>query len=405
MKSFIINNATVVTPGQVLKNASVTVADGIITDISTETTEKFSGTIIDANGAIVMPGIIDIHTDAMDAEIVPRSGADIPIAVAFRELERKMSGCGFTTVYHSMHLGYDMAELHARSKYSRMEVFESVYKALKGSTLLNNKIHLRFELSGISAYDTCFEMMDKGYISLLSVMDHTPGQGQITKEHFIEFAVKMGKTVEQATKAYEDKINMPIIGGEKLEALISHAQKSGIQVASHDDDSVAKVDYMYGLGVNICEFPINMETAKHAAKLGMHVIGGASNILRGGSLSGNLNMKDAVLEGAIDTLCSDYYPPSILHAIFKLYNENGLTLNDAVNLATLHPAKAAGISEYTGSLEKVKDADLLIVKLVDGIPMVTHTIVRGHIVAQASTEINYGSKYSFNDNLQVTNEL
>src|SRR6201996_9162526 len=162
MNSFIINNATVVTPGEVLNNTSVLVEHGIITHIAPEIDEQYAGYTIDAGGAIVMPGIIDIHTDAMDAEIVPRSGADIPIAVAFRELERKMSGCGFTTVYHSMHLGYDMAELHSRSKYTRDQVFETVHLASKGSTLLNNKIHLRFELSGVNAYDTCIELMDKG---------------------------------------------------------------------------------------------------------------------------------------------------------------------------------------------------------------------------------------------------
>lgn len=399
MNSFIISNATVVTPAEVLNNTSVLVEHGIITHIAPQIDEQYAPFRIDAEGAIVMPGIIDIHTDAMDAEIVPRTGADIPIAIAFRELERKMSGCGFTTVYHSMHLGYDMAEFHSRSKYSRDEVFETVYKASRGSTLLNNKIHLRFELSGVKSYEKCFELMDKGYVALLSVMDHTPGQGQISKEYFIAFAMKMGKTQAEAEQAFEDKINMPVIAGEKLEALIKHAQRLHIPVASHDDDTVAKVNYAYGLGVNICEFPITMETAHHAKKLGMYVVGGASNILRGGSLSGNLNMKDAVLEGAVDSLCSDYYPPSILHSIFKLYNENGLPLHDAVNLATLHPAKAAQISHHTGSIETGKDADLLIVKLVDDIPMVTHTIVKGNIVAQASNKVNV------NENIQVTNEL
>src|ERR1700761_38659 len=261
MNSFIINNATVVTPNGVLNNTSVLVEHGIITLIAQEIDEQYAGYIIDADGAILMPGIIDIHTDAMDAEIVPRSGADIPIAVAFRELERKMSGCGFTTVYHSMHLGYNSAETHSRSKYTRHEVFETVFNASKGNTLLNNKIHLRFELSGTNAYDTCIELMDKGYIALLSVMDHTPGQGQITKEQAIQFMVKMGNSEAEAVKMIEEKLQSPIIAGEKLEALINHAKKLHIPVASHDDDTIEKVDYMYRLGVNICEFPITMETA------------------------------------------------------------------------------------------------------------------------------------------------
>jgi alpha-D-ribose 1-methylphosphonate 5-triphosphate diphosphatase len=213
------------------------------------------------------------------------------------------------------------------------------------------------------------------------------------------------KSREEAIKDIEDRINAPIIAGKELEALIKHAQELHIPVASHDDDSIEKVDYMHGLGVDICEFPINMETARHAAKIGMHVIGGASNILRGGSLSGNLSMKEAVLNGAVDSLCSDYYPPAIIHSIFKLYHEEGLPLNESVNLATLNPAKAAGIANHTGSIQTGKDADLLIVKLLDGIPMVTHTFVRGHLVAQASNQLVYNENFETDTNLSLTNEL
>jgi len=385
MNSFIIYNATIITPEEVINNASILVEDGVIASIDrSNILSDNDSDLIDAQGALVMPGIIDIHTDALDAEIIPRPGADFPVTIAFRELERKMSGCGFTTVYHSLHMGYDVAELQSRSKYKRSEVFETVYTSSIGQTLLNNKIHLRYELSGVNSYDAVIEMIDKGYVSMLSVMDHTPGQGQYTKPVFMGLMMKQGKTEEQAIAEYELRTSRPKISGEKLKSLIQHAVKKGIAVASHDDDTVEKVNLMHGMGVNICEFPINLETAAHAIGLGMHVVGGASNILRGGSLTGNASMTEAVTKGVVDTLCSDYYPPAILHSIFKLHKQEGLTLPDAVKLATLNPARAAGIGNQTGSIEEGKDADLLIVKMVDNIPMVTHTIVRGNIVSQAA---------------------
>src|ERR1700748_1634480 len=127
MNSFTIYNATIVTPDEVIENASLRVEDGIITDINKGNVLLDDSYLINANGGIVMPGIIDLHTDALDAEIIPRPGADIPVPIAFRELERKMSGCGFTTVYHSLHMGYEAAETFSRSKYTRAEVFEKVY--------------------------------------------------------------------------------------------------------------------------------------------------------------------------------------------------------------------------------------------------------------------------------------
>jgi alpha-D-ribose 1-methylphosphonate 5-triphosphate diphosphatase len=406
MKPLIIKNATVVTPDKVLNNTSVLIENGIITGIGINAEERDDVTAINAEGSILMPGIIDIHTDALESEIVPRPGADIPVAVALRELERKMSGCGFTTVYHSIHLGYDTAVEHSRSKISRREVFEEVSRLSQGPMLINNKIHLRFELTGVHAYETCFELMDKGIITLLSVMDHTPGQGQMSKEQAMKFFTQhFGKSKEEAEKIIEERANKPIIEGEKLEAMIAHAQKLHIPVASHDDDTVEKVNYMHSLGVDICEFPINMETAEHATKIGMHVVGGASNVLRGGSLSGNLDIKAAILDNAVDTLCSDYYPPAILHSVFKLHTENEVPLPEAVNLATLNPAMAAEIDHYTGSIEAGKDADLILIKLANGLPMVTHTIVKGQVVAQATFKVNTTQSLKHNDNLSVINEL
>jgi alpha-D-ribose 1-methylphosphonate 5-triphosphate diphosphatase len=385
MKSLSIRNATVVTTDNVLPDCSIRVEGPHITHIEQGRDGREAEEVIDADGSLVLPGIIDLHTDALDAEIVPRSGADIPILIAFRELERKMSGCGITTVFHSLHLGYEKAEEHSYSKYSRRELFEKVHEASLGRTLLNNLIHLRYELSGIRAYPECFEFLEKGYVSMLSVMDHTPGQGQLWSiDQFVRYCKKQGKTEEQAMVELEELKKKPIIAGQELETLLAFAIRLGIPVASHDDDSPAKAAQMHDLGVTICEFPITLETAAEATRLGMHVIGGASNVLRGGSLSGNLNMKEAIQHGVVDTLCSDYYPPSILHSLFILHQDHGLSLPQAVRLATINPARAARIDHHTGSIEEGKDADLIVVRMVDNLPMVTHTMVKGHLVARGS---------------------
>ena len=220
-------------------------------------------------------------------------------------------------------------------------------------------------------------------------MDHTPGQGQFNEKTFMAASLQEGKTKAQATEEFLKLISRPKIDGELLQALVDLAIEKGIPVASHDDDTVEKVDEMYSLGVRICEFPINLQTAQHATNMGMHVIGGASNILRGGSLSGNANMKEAVLNGWVDTLCSDYYPPAILHSVFKLHQEEDLSLPQAVKLATLHPAKAAGIDAFTGSIEVGKAADILIINIIDSIPMVNYTIVNGHVVSHATVKADH----------------
>lgn len=401
MNTFIIKNAQIVTPDEVIAHGAVRVENGVITAILRNVDENMEG--IDAQGSFLLPGIIDIHTDALDLEIVPRPGADIPIAVAFREMERKMSTCGFTTVYHSLHLGYEVAEHQLRSRYSRREVFEGVHQAAAGPSLIHNKIHLRFEVTGVNAYEECLEFMNKGMIGLLSVMDHTPGQGQWDKAHFLKVMMRQGKSEERALSEYEMLTSRPKIEGKPLEELVRLATELRIPVASHDDDTVEKVNFMHALGVRICEFPINMETARHATALDMYVAGGASNVLRGGSLSGNLDVKTAIREGVLNTLCSDYYPPAILHSIFKLHQEENMPLPQAVNLATLYPARAAGIQDTTGSIEAGKQADLLLIKMVEGLPMITHTIASGNIVFQSALKgpVTQYARQTVNDELCV----
>jgi alpha-D-ribose 1-methylphosphonate 5-triphosphate diphosphatase len=392
-KLLTFTNGKIVTPTHIIENGFISIAANKIEAIGNmaDYVDKpnTNEDVIDAHGQYILPGIIDIHTDALEAEIIPRPGADIPINVAFRELEKKMNCCGFTTVYHSLHLGYKTAEYGSRSKYSRQEVYDTIFKAINGDTLINNKIHLRFEITGVDAYDQCINFINNGYIQMLSVMDHTPGQGQYTKEVFMEVSLKNGKTEEQAIQDFEEKTSRPNIKGDKMNQLIQLALQKGIAVASHDDDTIDKIDEMKALGVSICEFPINMQTAAYAHEQQMHVIGGASNVLRGGSLTGNLNIKDAILNGYVTSLCSDYYPPAILHSIFKLNIEHNLTLMDTVKLGTLNPAKAVGIDQFTGSLEVGKDADLILVKLIDNIPTVTKCFVKGRKTLEIPDYISY----------------
>jgi alpha-D-ribose 1-methylphosphonate 5-triphosphate diphosphatase len=387
MNTWLINNAKVITPGGVIDEGAVWIEDGEIRQVGEvrELAAK-AGQVFDAGGAYVMPGIIDIHTDAMEAEIVPRTGADIPIAVAFNELERKMCTCGITTVFHSLHLGYDHAEELSRSKYSRGEVFTEVARAAAGPTLIHNKIHLRFEVCGVSAYDQCLDLIRNGYVDLLSVMDHTPGQGQIRKEYYRKYLQAQGKNEDQMDQLIEERISWPKIAGERLQAMVAVAKEHHIPVASHDDDTIEKIDSMLAMGVDISEFPINMETAAYATRLGMYVAGGASNVLRGGSLSGNLDMTQAIRERVVGILCSDYYPAAILHSVFKLHLEHGMPLEDSVSLATLHPAESVGLDVETGSIEQGKRADLLVVKLRDRLPVVSRVMVGGKWVLQTDTK-------------------
>jgi len=133
-------------------------------------------------------------------------------------------------------------------------------------------------------------------------------------------------------------------------------------------------------GVTISEFPVDMEAARAAAQSGMHVAVGAPNVLRGQSTTANLSALEAIGQNAVDILCSDYYTPSLLHAVFRLINEKVMPIPDAVRMVTRNPARAVGMSDYLGSLEVGKRADMLLVNEGAGSPSVVAAWVGGHRV-------------------------
>jgi alpha-D-ribose 1-methylphosphonate 5-triphosphate diphosphatase len=136
-----------------------------------------------------------------------------------------------------------------------------------------------------------------------------------------------------------------------------------------------------GFGAAISEFPVDMEIARAARKAGMHTLAGAPNVLLGGSHSGNLSAAEAILDGCVDMLCSDYYPGAILHAVFAMNERYGADLARMFRMATLNPAEAVGMGAELGSLEAGKRADLQIIERVDGrFPATTSLFVDGERV-------------------------
>jgi alpha-D-ribose 1-methylphosphonate 5-triphosphate diphosphatase len=224
-------------------------------------------------------------------------------------------------------------------------------------------------------------MIEQGKAHLISFMDHAPGQGQYRSyEVYYETMSKydskdvMAMSIEQL---HEYHANKPKLSLDQLKELVKIAHDKNIPVASHDDDTDEKLAVNKEIGVDISEFPISIETAKSAKRHGFYTLVGSANILRGCSHSGNLSAAEAVMEDCADMICSDYYPASILHSIFVMHEKHGVPLPQMVNKATLNPAKATRIDKDYGSIEPGKKADLLIVDILDGYPVITHGFVDG----------------------------
>lgn len=381
-----IYNGRAVLPGRVVEDARVIIRNGRIEDVTAGMGRPApAGQVLDARDGYIMPGFVDLHSDAIEKEIEPRPRAVFPAVLAFRELEKKAAGHGITTMYHSF--SFADTEFGLRSTETAVEIIRAITDHTRRAQLIRNRIHLRYEIAGVRAVPAICRLIEEDRVHLLSFMDHTPGQGQFktleSYRHYMQKTYHLGlERIEEILAAKQ--VPKEIID-ENLQRLAVLAARRGLPLASHDDDSPGQVRYYHRLGVRICEFPVALEAAREARRLRLHVCVGAPNVLRGGSQSNNIRAMDAIRSGAADILCSDYYPAAMLHAVFMVAEELG-ALPAAVNMATLNPARAAGLDGELGSLEAGKAADLIVVRDYGGLPAVVAAIAGGRLVYR----VDYG---------------
>lgn len=357
--------------------------------LAAEALRSGTGEVIDATGSYVLPGLIDIHCDAIEKEVQPRPNTLFPLKMSLIEFERKLPVHGITSMYHSLSLGVGLS---LRGEHLLTEMVELIHAYRSRRAMIRHGIHLRYEVSHLEGLPIVERYVQEGKIDYLSFMDHSPGQGQYKEPgSFERYVMKnQGVDVHEVKEIVDDLLQRQRqVDWRHLEALGRLAAERGIAVASHDDDSAERVDQFIRFGVSISEFPINLETAQHAANRGLYVCVGAPNVVRGGSHDKNMSAAAAIAAGAAQVLCSDYHPAALLAAVFKLadmLDRQGIDqgLAAAAAMASLKPAQALGIDQLVGSLEPGKKADLIIVETLDGYPMVNRTLVNGTTVYESS---------------------
>ena len=378
-----INNANIVTPGRVIEDASLVLEEGRIAGISRH--PERSGVTLDAAGRYVLPGIVDLHSDAIEKQLEPRPGVTIPEELAFVEMDRYFASSGITTGFHAI----SFMESRNRS-LARGRALCDMISRFHDEGAVRHELHLRCELPEASSLDMIEELIRSRPVKIVSLMDHTPGQGQFRDlEWFRRYwrdSVGMDETrISAAIADAEEEEYSPAF--DRVERIARIALEHGVTLASHDDDTVERVEALAEQGVRVSEFPVTAGAAHKARELGLTVCMGAPNVLRGTSSGGNLSAIEAIEAGLVDALCSDYYPPSMLQAAFKLARSKLLELPAAIGLISSGPSRAAGLSGR-GEIRENAAADLLLMGERLGCPAVTHTLVSGRVTFSASESGN-----------------
>ena len=366
--AYVIEDANIVTPRGTEWRSSLKVDDGRIAEIKTGEIKSVKQKV-DAQGRYLLPGLIDLHSDAIEKALEPRPNIFFPQNLVILEMDRLLAASGITTIFHS--LSFAEGEIGVRSNHMAAEIISEIHR-LAPDLHLRTMTHARFELTDTGALPYLEELLQARKINLLSLMDHTPGQGQF--QELTSFKNYFGTVYQKGEEELEQIIQQKYSAQKTLSATVDHVvslcHSLAIPLASHDDDSPAKIKWLKENGIGISEFPVSLE-AEIAVCLG------APNILRGNSQGKNLSGRQAIGSGCGDILCSDYAPITLVHSVFALYQLGLLPLEAAVNMVSLNPAKAVDLAEQTGSIELGKDADLILVDLSKEVPSLVKTWVRG----------------------------
>ncbi|OQX87111.1 MAG: alpha-D-ribose 1-methylphosphonate 5-triphosphate diphosphatase [Candidatus Omnitrophica bacterium 4484_70.2] len=382
MKMIKIINSKIVTPKAVEDNKILLIEGERILDICNG--DKFLSDeceVVDAQGGYIIPGLIDIHCDALEFKLSPRPNVTIPHFLALSYYEKELLSCGITTQFHGVYWG-DVLEKH-RSVKTSLEMIEKILE-YRQAAILNHKIFIRFDIVNFEAKDKLFNLIKNRVVDLLSFQYHLPGQAQFKSfEAFKNYYTKVRGWREEELREFVKKSHSFVFNLKEKKSLLREisqiAREFRIPLVSHDDDKKEKIRIMKDLGVKISEFPVNLEAALHTKENNMYVVVGAPNVVRGKSSCGNVSALYLIKEKAADIICSDYHLPSMLYAVVKLYQEGILKLPEAVNMVTLKPAEAVGLKDR-GAILPGKIADIVIFKLRNNLPEVNKVFIKGRCV-------------------------
>ena len=372
-----LTGARVVLPDAVLDDGAVLIEDGRIAAVN-PVSGMAGAQEFRLDGQTLLPGLIDLHCDAIEKEAEPRASVLFPLDFAVAQVDRRNAAAGITTPFHAM--SFANKEWGVRNNQTAAEIIRLVH-AFRGHSLVDNRVHCRYEVTDPAAVEVLCTLIREGVVDLLSVMDHSPGQGQFkTLEAYLKYMMgNHAMTRDEAEAAASAKLDGQAGASGRVERLLGVARECGIPTASHDDDSVHRIATMRNLGVAMSEFPINLDTATAAVSCGLPTIFGAPNVLRGQSQSGSMRAIDAVRAGVASCLCSDYQPSTLIASVFKVIEQTDLGLPQAAALVTANPARAAGLHDR-GRIEAGLRADLVAVMPVGSMPLVSQTWSAGRLV-------------------------
>jgi alpha-D-ribose 1-methylphosphonate 5-triphosphate diphosphatase len=337
----------------------------------------------DMAGDLVIPGLVELHTDHIEAHYMPRPKVHWDPMSAVVSYDGQLSVCGITTVLDSLRVWREEGADDVGGEATLLA--DAIAKARDADMLrADHYLHLRCEVPMPDVVDEAKALIGRDDVRLLSLMDHTPGQRQFRDEKKLRdyYRGKSGGLTDAELDVMFAKRHRhaALHGATNYRALVELARQHGTPLASHDDTTAEHVAQSIDDRVAIAEFPTTIEAAHALHAGGVRVLMGAPNLVRGGSHSGNVATAELARAGVLDVLSSDYVPASLLMGALCLPQAANIGLPAAMRTVTKAPAAAVGLDDR-GEIAVGKRADLVRVRVMEAVPVVRSVWRAGRRVA------------------------
>jgi alpha-D-ribose 1-methylphosphonate 5-triphosphate diphosphatase len=360
--SEIIENARIVLADRVIERGYVAFDGGKVAEIGEgKAPERGQINKIDAEGDLLLPGLVELHTDHLEAHVQPRPKVQWDAVSAVVSYDAQIATSGITTVLDSLRV---WREEGAEAADGQAALLSGAIDKARAAGLLriDHYLHLRCEVPMPKVVVDTAELIGRPDVRLLSLMDHTPGQRQFQDPQKLReyYRGKSGMNDAELDEMFNRRIELSEqYAADNYKGLVELAGKFGTPLASHDDTTPAHVDQAIKDRVAIAEFPTNVPSAQGLHTNGIKVMMGAPNLVRGGSHSGNVATAELARAGLLDLMSSDYVPSSLLLAALMLPQQApNYDLPAAIRTVSKTPAEAVGLGDR-GEIAVGKRADAI----------------------------------------------
>jgi len=381
LSDLIVTNARVVLSDRVIEHGWVACAHGKIVEIGEGKAPERGH---DLGGDLLLPGLVELHTDHIEAHYVPRPKVYWDPVAAVVSYDGQIATSGITTVLDSLRVWRDETEVAIDGQAAILA--DAIATARDAGILRSDHfMHMRCEIPTQHVVEEVSGLVHRPEVRLISLMDHTPGQRQFRDEGKLRDYYRGksgGKTDAELDVMFAQRLNdQRLYAADNYKRVVELAKRHDVPLASHDDTTLDDVAMALRDKVSVAEFPTTFEAAEALHEAGVQIMMGAPNVVRGGSHSGNIAAADLARRGMLDILSSDYVPSSLLMAALQLpMRVSGIDLPSAVRTVTRNPALAVDLDDR-GEIAPGLRADMIQVHAACEAPMVRSVWREGRRVA------------------------